>query len=264
MYRLNDDGPPVVRAARRLIQNQSQNLYEPYRTRWQECNSDALLRKAIGQHRKRAVARKPVKLASMLAADTQRIMQRIHGVRIAESDRSVEDLRFLALVMSATKDGERRFRNFVDVNAPWFEDRIADAWIAAGCAKRPSAKAISEHFSLTWAQRCAWGMRNVPAVDVTGEELKHLKAERRKELNRRRMQRARRKAGSVGRKAYCENSLAALRPWEAEGVSRRTWYRTRAKERATKDGTSPCANNRVLMFAHTPVPMGALCRRLAA
>ena len=43
--------------------------------------------------------------------------------------------------------------------------------------------------------------------------------------------------GKASGRARREGSNEALRPWEAEGVSRRTWYRQRAQERGTGTNT---------------------------
>jgi hypothetical protein len=52
---------------------------------------------------------------------------------------------------------------------------------------------------------------------------KRLKLERDRERKRQK----RRAAGAMLRANYEAQSLSKLKPWEAEGVSRRTWYRQR-------------------------------------
>ncbi len=65
-----------------------------------------------------------------------------------------------------------------------------------------------------------------------------------------RQARRRRESGAMTRNQYTEKSLSAVRPWEAEGVSRRTWERRRNKGQevekmavASPCAASPCANN---------------------
>ncbi|MBD4934940.1 replication protein, partial [Xanthomonas citri pv. citri] len=48
----------------------------------------------------------------------------------------------------------------------------------------------------------------------------------------------RRQAGAVDRETYESRSAARTRPWEALGMSRRSWYRA-GKPGAPADGTSP-------------------------
>lgn len=45
----------------------------------------------------------------------------------------------------------------------------------------------------------------------------------------------RRAAGAIEREIYESNSLSQLKPWEKEGISRRTWYRRREKPLITKN-----------------------------
>jgi len=51
----------------------------------------------------------------------------------------------------------------------------------------------------------------------------------------------RRKRGHKTREEYLATSLSRLKPWEAEGISRRTYYR-RLKQ-LSDGGTSPCNRN---------------------
>ncbi len=56
-------------------------------------------------------------------------------------------------------------------------------------------------------------------------------AEFRRAKDRDRQRRKRRKAGVKPRKVYLAGALSQSKPWEAEGISRRTWERRRAKSR---------------------------------
>ena len=74
---------------------------------------------------------------------------------------------------------------------------------------------------------------SLPPVDMTKAEL----AERKKAKKRDRDRERRRKAGAVPRAVYEATSKTKLKPWEAEGISRRTWYRRNGTGNGT--GTSP-------------------------
>jgi hypothetical protein len=87
---------------------------------------------------------------------------------------------------------------------------------------------------------------------MTDKELKEL----RKAKHRARDRRRRRAAGSKPHAA----SLARLKPWESEDISRRSWFRKQAKHRDTNScaeqecrGTNSCAinlsNSRALISA---------------
>ena len=63
--------------------------------------------------------------------------------------------------------------------------------------------------------------------------------ERRRDRDRKRDKARRRAAGAVDRATYEANSATRQKPWEALGMSRRSWYRA-GKPAAPADGTSPC------------------------
>ncbi|MFC4625459.1 hypothetical protein ACFO1V_09525, partial [Daeguia caeni] len=59
-----------------------------------------------------------------------------------------------------------------------------------------------------------------------------------KERDRERAEARRRAAGAIDRATYEANSLSRRKPWEALGMSRRTWYRV-GKPMPPESGTSP-------------------------
>jgi hypothetical protein len=78
--------------------------------------------------------------------------------------------------------------------------------------------------------------------EMIGAKLRHLVSGGIKRLREReRGARRRRAAGAVDRRTYEENSLSRLRPWDTEGVSRRTWERRRdcGNSLATSSVASP-------------------------
>ena len=69
--------------------------------------------------------------------------------------------------------------------------------------------------------------------EMIGAKLRHLVGkEIRQTYERARGERRRRDAGAVDRQSYEASSLSRRRPWEAEGISRRTWERQRKQENA--------------------------------
>ncbi|MBD4976012.1 replication protein, partial [Xanthomonas citri pv. citri] len=77
---------------------------------------------------------------------------------------------------------------------------------------------------------------------ITQDEQRQLRtiigADMAAERNRTRLEARRRAAGAVDRATYESHSAARTRPWEALGMSRRSWYRA-GKPGAPADGTSP-------------------------
>ena len=86
---------------------------------------------------------------------------------------------------------------------------------------------VIERLNITEAEMVAGNFRHY----VT----KEIKLEHERERGRQR----RREAGQIDRGEYEINSLSRLRPWEAEEISRATWYRRRENTTATSSETSP-------------------------
>lgn len=87
--------------------------------------------------------------------------------------------------------------------------------------KLPTRDEVKRQLRLRNDDRVAHRLYNTPPIDLTKAQL----AEMRKQRNRERKRLARREAGAQLRGAY----LAQFqKPWIAEGISRRTWYRRKA------------------------------------
>jgi hypothetical protein len=105
-------------------------------------------------------------------------------------------------------------------------DEILD--LAKDQRRRCSADAVARFLGVTYAQRQRLKLTTIGAIDVNKRSRDLL----RKRSRRRYLERRRRAEGAETRAAYEGNSLMHTKPWEAEGISRRTWYRR-------KHGTSP-------------------------
>jgi hypothetical protein len=93
-----------------------------------------------------------------------------------------------------------------------------------------TADKLGKFLGVTYAQRQRLAITTIGSIDVN----KRSRALLRKRKNRLHNERKRRAQGIRPRAAYEENSLMHIKPWEAEGISRRTWYRR-------KRGTGPSA-----------------------
>lgn len=93
---------------------------------------------------------------------------------------------------------------------------------AAEGRKPLTAALLGELLCVTAAERLALGLTQMRAFDRTKRQM----TEERKMRDRERKRVARARAGATPR----QESATAAKPWEAEGVSRRTWYRRRGTE----------------------------------
>src|SRR5690606_8887235 len=67
--------------------------------------------------------------------------------------------------------------------------------------------------------------KTIGACDVSDAGRAVLAMNAKRERDRQRSEKKRRAQGATVRAEYEAKSLSATKPWEAEGISRRTWYR---------------------------------------
>lgn len=131
--------------------------------------------------------------------------------------------------------------------APWI-DPVSVELIeneAAWRRKMIGADAVAKLLFVSMEERTALGLKTIGAFDVPKEERQKLAKETKRERDKNRQADKRKAEGRNDRASYEAASISAAKPWEAEGVSRRTWYR--------RLGTSP---SRVedKTIGDTPVP----------
>lgn len=90
-----------------------------------------------------------------------------------------------------------------------------------------SAAATGRLLAMTSAEREEFGIKQIEAVDEPRADRIARQKEARQERDR---ERKRVKRGRLARPIYESRSLSKLKPWEAEGISRRTWERRRARD----------------------------------
>ncbi|MFC7396530.1 hypothetical protein ACFQU1_04915 [Chelatococcus sp. GCM10030263] len=86
-----------------------------------------------------------------------------------------------------------------------------------------SPEAAGAAVELTTAERSELRIRRLDAWDEPAEE-------RKRRIGREKKARQRRAKGAMPREQFIAQSLAAAKPWDAEGMSRSAWYRKRARE----------------------------------
>ena len=100
------------------------------------------------------------------------------------------------------------------------EDEARDIIEEARSTSRPrTPDGWARALGLTYARRQRIGVTTIGSIDVTKRQRTHLRKLRERERHRQRRQ----ALGATPR----TQSLSALKPWAAEGISRRTWERRR-------------------------------------
>jgi hypothetical protein len=124
----------------------------------------------------------------------------------------------------------------VDRHGSYIEERILEA-IEEGMAEGArwtrkrrllvSAQEAAKRLGVDLEERTDFELRSIGAVDSTREILVADAKDRKRERDRLRMAEKRLAAGAEPRAVYEQKSLSQTKPWEALGVSRRTWERRR-------------------------------------
>ena len=156
-----------------------------------------------------------------------RLFRARYGNELPNDEAGVEDLWLLLQNVSLALSGaEKKMRCAIEIWAPWLPEDEAEARVEllkklTIYERTPTARELGDRLNVTSTVRERLKLWPFLPVDMTDEQL----AEQRKAKDRQRKAARRRQLGVKPRSA----SLLKLKPWEAEGISRPTWYRRREK-----------------------------------
>jgi hypothetical protein len=163
--------------------------------------------------------------------DLVRLYRHRYGVTLPNDDAGRDDLSDLLCVTSlAPTEPAKKMANVVEINAPWMTDAEAEATIAL-VNRMPIperwriTKELGARHRLTNEQRERWKLWSLTPCDISKKDL----AEQRKAKERARKRRQRLQQGRQSRAEYLATVKVSTKPWEAEGVSRRTWFYRKKK-----------------------------------
>ncbi|GEC30525.1 hypothetical protein N181_09770 [Sinorhizobium fredii USDA 205] len=110
--------------------------------------------------------------------------------------------------------------------APWADPVTVQSIAKLGSGRKwmLKADAVAKLLDVTMSLRTALGLHTIGACDMATAERKDLAKANKRERDKGRQERKRRELGMVDRKSQQAQTLAATKPWEAEGMSRRTWF----------------------------------------
>jgi hypothetical protein len=142
-----------------------------------------------------------------------------YGTTLPDDDAGREDFEIAAHhLWSRRWDRERHIHIWAAKWCPWLSRDDVEAAIdtVAANPRKFSAATLGKLLRLTDAERTALGITTIRAFDVSWAEMVARRRERDRQYraNRRLAERASRPA-----------PLSQTKPWEAEGISRATWYR---------------------------------------
>jgi hypothetical protein len=164
---------------------------------------------------------------------------RYHGVLLPDDDAGRDDLALLlCLAAAANPCKDWVLDHVVHSRAPWLPQSDAQALIGAAIdSPFLTAQYIGQRLGLTTAERKLLRVWQIAAIDDPDGDARRA---RRRETDRARKARKARGAGVPTREQYLAGCWSRLRPWEAQGIRKRTWERRRAKQAVV---ASPSALN---------------------
>lgn len=180
------------------------------------------------QQRKRQLITIPLdrRIAYFRLCELERIFASRYGQILPDDDAGRCDLRFaFHHIAHHTGDVVGKMVRWSRRWAPWLPPTGARL-IAKDIAENPrrwKAATLGWALRLTYAERQRLRIKTIAAIDMTKAEAKRLREQRKVERNREK----RRQDGIMPRQEYQTTSLSRTKPWEAEGISRATWYRRR-------------------------------------
>jgi hypothetical protein len=156
-----------------------------------------------------------------------RLFRHRWGHALPEDDAGHGDLWPLVLNVSlAAAEPLKKMGHVIEVWAPWMTsehaaDLIRHVWGLDRYQRIQTAEELGRHLGITNAVRQQLGLWPFKPTDATDEELEAQRKARRSERRS-----AKRRANGVRpRAAYLAEIKSKPKPWEAVGISRRTYYR---------------------------------------
>jgi hypothetical protein len=149
------------------------------------------------------------------------------GPTLPDDSSGREDLFELVCVVSvALSATPERIMNAIETNAPWMAPEEAQMLVEHVQSltiyeRMPNNRVLGERMNLTNAERERLHLWAIKPTDMTDEQL----AEQRKAKSRERRASKRRQSGVRPRAEYLAQLASKPKPWQALGISQRTWQR---------------------------------------
>src|SRR5262245_47370976 len=180
----------------------------------------------------------PEVLRRLRVGDLKRFLRYRYGPTLPDDDAGRDDLNELLLPVSLMpKSPALVMRNMIETWAPWMAAEEAYSVVQQIERTPPrlrnrTAKDLGRRLNVTNAEREHLKLRTIAPADMTDEQWSEWRKQKKRQCERLRLQRKRRQAGIRSRTIYLANSLSTQKPWQIQGISRRTWYRRRTSNLA--------------------------------
>jgi hypothetical protein len=164
-----------------------------------------------------------VTITTLRVAELRRLFQSRYGHVLPDDDAGRDDALVMAHHLARGQDPERRIGRWLGLWAPWMTDSEIAKLISKVIAKpiRWRADKLGARLRVTEAERQTLNITTIGSIEFTKAE----RLARRRQHARSRDETRRRRKGAKPRQEYEVNSISRKKPWEALGMSRRSWYR---------------------------------------
>lgn len=188
------------------------------------------------KRRGKAKRRSPMQLVALRLHDLARIFRSRYGLTLPDDDAGREDLKIALHHLASLAHPRSHIANWIDLWAPWLTAAEQKEIVGTALANPQHYKAdgLAWRLRLKAEERRMLGVTTIGAID----ENKAARLKRRKLLDKQRKENIRRAKGAKPRKQYEAQSLSKAKPWLAQGISRRTWYRKRNSASDTTPATA--------------------------
>jgi hypothetical protein len=168
--------------------------------------------------------RKKPSITALREAELNREFTDRYRAHVLPDDDAARDDIELMLHHLARRAGDpaHRIAKWIDQRAPWFTgvDRATMVERVLATPLKFKADTVAKRIGLTAERRARLNIRTIGAIDQTAAEREAASKARKREAKRK----SRRAGGMKPRAEYLATSVERAKPWEQEGVSRRTWY----------------------------------------
>lgn len=205
-------------------------------------------------HQKSRQTRGVYNQAAHRVREIERIIQARYGAIPDTDDADVilEPVACAYAQILRTRHGRAEFKLLIDRVGLWCDRWAPEVSIKvqrAVCSRALkrlrnfTADEAAEQLQLSYDERMRLKITTIGAFDVSKKQRDKLYKDRKKERDRKRAAKKRALKGSIPRSEYISGSLSARRPWEAEGISRRTWERRRRNIKIDASASPTDAHN---------------------
>lgn len=162
--------------------------------------------------------------------EIEKVIRSRHGRGIPDPDGTDDRSTCLAYVVAvASTPRVQDVSEWCRMWAPWVTLDESEA-LKHDASRRKHmlpADSIAKLLNVTFVERTRLKLKTIGACDVCEDERKKMALELKREQDRARQEHKRRAEGRMPRAEYEAVSLSKSKPWEAEGISRKTWERRR-------------------------------------